>query len=265
VVEVDAASPRSTLRSVAVPSEHGGWGLTAEPVLLGLLVAPSAAGALLGLASMVAFLARTPLRVVLVDRHRHRHLPRTRLARQVLAVEAAVLVALVAAAVRLADGSFWWPALVAAPLAVVALGFDARSRSRRLLPELAGTAAIAAAAPMIVLAVGEPASVAVAAWLIVAARDISSITHVVGQVARLHGRTTSPQRPLAADAAALLGAATAVAIEPSALAGAVAVGIAVVLQRPLAGRPVPAKTIGLRQTALGAAVTLAAAAGFHLA
>ena len=42
---------RSPLRAVAVPSEHGGWGLTAEPVLLGLIVAPSAAGACLGAAA----------------------------------------------------------------------------------------------------------------------------------------------------------------------------------------------------------------------
>jgi hypothetical protein len=33
---------RSRLRSVALPSEHGGWGLTLEPAVLGLLVAPSA-------------------------------------------------------------------------------------------------------------------------------------------------------------------------------------------------------------------------------
>ena len=39
------ARPRALWRSVAVPTEHGGWGLTFEPVLLGLIVAPSWAGA----------------------------------------------------------------------------------------------------------------------------------------------------------------------------------------------------------------------------
>lgn len=34
-----AAGERSTLRAVAIPTEHGGWSLTLEPVLLGLLVA----------------------------------------------------------------------------------------------------------------------------------------------------------------------------------------------------------------------------------
>ena len=32
------------LRTVALPVEHGGWGISLEPVVLGLLVAPSASG-----------------------------------------------------------------------------------------------------------------------------------------------------------------------------------------------------------------------------
>src|SRR5665213_893101 len=45
---------RSPLRAVAMPTEHGGWGLTAEPVLLGLIVAPSIAGGAIGAAAIVA-------------------------------------------------------------------------------------------------------------------------------------------------------------------------------------------------------------------
>jgi YwiC-like protein len=65
-----AARQRAAWRAMAIPDEHGGWGLTAEPVLLGLLVAPSWAGAALAVAAFVAFLVRTPLKVVLVDRWR---------------------------------------------------------------------------------------------------------------------------------------------------------------------------------------------------
>ena len=46
-----AADVRPTWRTVAVPSEHGGWGLTAEPVLLGLLLAFSWSGVAVGVAS----------------------------------------------------------------------------------------------------------------------------------------------------------------------------------------------------------------------
>lgn len=51
-----AARQRPLWRSVAVPSEHGGWGLTFEPVLLGLIVAPSWAGVAIGVAAIVAIL-----------------------------------------------------------------------------------------------------------------------------------------------------------------------------------------------------------------
>src|SRR5690606_5227391 len=87
---------RSTLRSVAMPTEHGGWGLTLEPGLRALLVEPSVAGALLAVAAVLAFVARTPLKLVLVDRWRGRSLPRTRLATRVAAVELVALAALLA-------------------------------------------------------------------------------------------------------------------------------------------------------------------------
>ena len=82
---------RSQLRAVALPSEHGGWGLTLEPVLLGLIVAHSVAALALGLATVLAFLARTPLKLAAVDARRGRTLERTRLARRVAALELAAL------------------------------------------------------------------------------------------------------------------------------------------------------------------------------
>src|SRR6478752_5565662 len=66
----DAPAARSPWRAVAVPSEHGGWGLTFEPVLLGLLVAQSWAGLALGVAAVFAFLVRTPMKLVAIDRRR---------------------------------------------------------------------------------------------------------------------------------------------------------------------------------------------------
>ena len=42
-------------RSVAVPSEHGGWGFTLEPGALGAALAPSIAGVLLGVGALLAF------------------------------------------------------------------------------------------------------------------------------------------------------------------------------------------------------------------
>jgi hypothetical protein len=256
---------RSPLRAVAVPAEHGGWGLTAEPVLLGLLVAPSVAGGCLGLAAVVTFVAHTPLRVALVDRHRHRDLERTRLARRVLLIELAAVAALVAVAARTASAAFWWPAVVAVPLVIVALWFDTRSRSRRLAPELAGTIGISSVTAMIIFAGGGDPAVAWAAWLIFSARASTSIPHVRALIARLHGRSVRSIELLVADAAALVVAGLAVVVTIAASAGAVAVVAVVAVQRLTAAKDVAAKVVGLRQLLLGLAVVAATAIGFHLA
>ena len=266
---IGGASPtkaeRSPLRSVAVPTEHGGWGLTAEPVVLGLAVGPSIAGACVGAAAILAFLARTPLRIVLVDRHRHRDLDRTALARRVLSIEVAAIVALVAAAAITASGRFWWPAAIAAPLVAIELWFDTRSRSRRLVPELAGTYGICSVAAMILLAAGHPPAEAVAAWLILAGRATTAIPHVRAQIARLHQRPWSSRDLVVADVAAVALAVAAVAADPAVAAGAVAVVGVVAIQRVTAATPVPAKVIGIRQTVLGLVVVAATAVGLHLA
>jgi hypothetical protein len=250
---------------VAVPTEHGGWGLTAEPVLLGLAVAPSVAGVCLGVAAIVAFLARTPLRVVLVDRHRHRDLGRTALARRILAAEVATIAVLAVAAAVTASSGFWWPAVVAAPLVAIELWFDTRSRSRRLVPELAGTLGICSVAAMILLAAGHPSTEAVAVWLVLAGRAVTAIPYVRDQIARLHGRPTSASTLVVADATAIAVAVLAVAVHAPVVGGAVAVVAIVAVQRVWARTPVPAKVVGIRQTILGLAVVAATVTGLHLA
>ena len=261
-----APRARSVWRSVALPSEHGGWGLTAEPALLGLLVAPSIAGALLAAAAVVAFLARTPLKLVLVDARRHRRQDRTRAAIRVLAVEVAILTVLVLGAALLADdGSWWWPALIAAPLVLVELWFDMRSRSRRLAPELAGSVGIGAVVTMIVLADGGPTGLAVGLWLIVAGRALTAIPMVRSLVARLHGRTTPAVTTVVGDVAALVAVAVAVVLDAALLPGAIAVAVVVAAQRVMERRPLPpAKVLGIRQLALGLAVVAVTAVGVHL-
>ncbi|HEX6422189.1 MAG TPA: YwiC-like family protein [Acidimicrobiales bacterium] len=261
-----APAARPPLRSVAVPAEHGGWGLTAEPALLGLLVAPGVAGAALAAAALVAFIARTPLKLVLVDRRRGRRLDRTRLAWRVLAVEAAALAVVVAVAVATASGPFWAPALVAGPLVALELWFDMRSRSRRLVPELAGAVGISSVAAMVLLAGGHGAGLAVGAWLVLAARAVTAIPHVRDRVARLHDRPSPAWTLVAADVTALATAAVAVALAPALAAGAAAVVAVVVVQRLGAGAPIPPpKVLGMRQMALGFAVVAVTAAGIHLA
>lgn len=253
---------RSTLRSVAMPAEHGGWGLTLEPGLLGLLVAPSAAGVCLAAAALVAFLARTPLKLALVDRRRGRSLPRTHLARRVAGGELAVLTALVVGAVVLAEYPFWVSAIVAAPLVLVESWFDVRSRSRRLVPELAGAAGVCSVAAMIVLADGGSGRLAAGVWVVLVARLVTSIPHVRTQIGRLHGRPTRPRTGVVADGLAIVAAALAVGLDRDLAAGALAIVAVVAIQRLTARGPVPRPAVlGIRQMAMGFGVVVVTALG----
>jgi hypothetical protein len=252
---------------VALPSEHGGWGLTLEPVLLGLLVAHSVSAFCIGLAAVLAFLARTPLKLAVVDARRGRTLERTRMARKVAAAELAVLAVLVVVAFLTATPGFWWPIFGIAPLLLVELSYDIRSRSRRLIPELAGAVGIAGVAAMMALAGGLDTAVALGLWAVLAGRAIAAIPTIRSQVLKLHGRPTNDVLPVVADLVALaLVAATAVA-EPALLAGAVAVAVAIVAQRALiAWAPTErAVVLGIRQTVMGLAVVIATAVGVGLA
>ena len=251
---------RSTLRAVAMPTEHGGWSLTLEPVLLGLLVASSWPGFALGAAAMLAFLARTPLKLVLVDAWRRRWLARTTVAARVAAVELVVLVALVVAAALAADARFWWPLLAAAPLVAVELWFDMRSRSRRLLPELAGTVGIGSVAAVIALADGAETSLALGLWVVVAARAAAAIPYARTQVFRTRGR---PHELWHSDLAQVLAVAAVtiawlVGVVPIAATSAIA-AVAAFNIGAVRTAPRPAKVIGLQQMFFGIAVVIVTA------
>ncbi len=262
------AGERVRWRAVAIPTEHGGWGLTGEPVLLGLLVAFSWPGVAIGVAAVVAFLARTPLKLALVDRRRERSLPRTRLAWRIAAGELAV-VAVASALAVIAAGWAWTLAVaVAVPLFAVEAWFEVRSRGRRLAPELCGAIGITSVAAAIIIAGGTAAGLGAAMSLVLAGRATASIPFVRREVARLHRRPApgrSPDPPwLLFQPAAVAVAAMAVALDRRAAAGAVAVLAMVVLQAVWSRRTVrPARVLGLRQLVGGLAVVAAAAVGVH--
>ncbi|MEZ5143302.1 MAG: YwiC-like family protein [Acidimicrobiales bacterium] len=247
---------------MAIPAEHGGWGLTLEPVLLGLLVEPSASGALLGAAALVVLVARTPLKLALVDRRRGRHLDRTRLATRIAAAELALVLALVLGAWLLSEATFWGPLALAVPLVAVELWFDARSRGRRLVPELAGTVGIGSVAAAIVLAGGGDVATAAGVWLVVAARAVASVPFVRLQLARAKAQ---PHRRWACDLAQALAVALAIggwAVGWLPPAAPIVVGLLAVVQVGLARtRPPRAALLGAQQVVLGLTVVVTTALG----
>jgi hypothetical protein len=225
-------------------------------------VAWSWPGLALGAAAMLAFVARTPLKLVLVDRWRGRWLPRTTLAARVAAVELAGLSVLVALAAIWSADRFWPSLLAAAPLVAIELWFDMHSRSRRLLPELAGTIGIGAVAATIALAGGETTAVALGLWTVIAARAAAAIPYARTQVLRAHGKA---QHVWHSD---LAQACSALAVTVGWLLGAVP-GVAVLAVTALGAFNVaavraasrPAKVIGLQQLFAGIAVIAITAFG----
>jgi hypothetical protein len=246
-------------RQVAIPNEHGGWSLTAEPILLGLLVAWSWSGLALGGVAMVAFVARTPLKIMLVDQQRQRWLERTGLAAWIASIELIALLALgVLAWIGAEPGSgFWLPLVLAAPLVVIELWYDMRSRSRRLVPELAGTIGIGSVAAAIALAGGAGNLVAFGLWCVVAARSLAAVPYVRAQIQRMRSQPGSlrPSDGAQAGAVAITVGGWLVDAVPAAAVVAVAL-LAVVHVSELRSAPRPVVVIGIQQVVLGLALVI---------
>jgi hypothetical protein len=262
--ELRAPTERSAWRAVAMPAEHGGWGLTLEPVLLGLLVAPSWAGASIGAAAFLAFLARTPAKLVAVDKRRDRWLARSRLAFLVAGAELLLIAALVAAAT--------WSAVavvaagVALPLVAVEWSFDIRSRGRRLLPELCGAVGIGASAAAIIIVDGGAATLAIGCWLVLAARSLGAIPFVRSQIVQARRGVLDTRSSDLAQVAAVGLATTAAVLDRAVLLGALGVAALAGLQLWWVRRAPPAvKVLGMRQMALGLSLVVVTALGVRVA
>jgi hypothetical protein len=192
---------------------------------------------------------------------RDRRGSRTALAVRTATVYAAILAGALVMATATARKPFWEPLAVAGPLIAVQLAFDARSRSRRLAPELLGPIAIGAVAPAIALAGGETASLAAGLWLVVALRAVGSVVLVRAQLRRAKGQPYSATRVHLTNGATAL-VALAGAFGPVPWLGAAAIGLlpAVALWE-LLRPPVRATVVGIHQTVLGIAVVALTAVG----
>lgn len=255
-------SERPLWRTVVVPSEHGGWGLTLEPVLLGLLIAPSMVGAMLGAGAFIAFLVRSPLKLVVIDMRRKRWLDRSQLAVRFAIGELVVLAAIAGAALWAAGWSWLVPVAIAAPLVGVEFWFDVRSRGRRLVPELCGSVGISSVVAVIVLASDRNISLAVGTWLVLSARAVGAIPFVRVQIGRLRGVSRSTRSSDTAQVAAIAIGAVAVAAERQMVAGLIGLLMFAVLQLVWVRRtPLAPKALGLRQMALGVGLVAVTATG----
>jgi hypothetical protein len=261
------ANPTLAWKPIALPAEHGGWGFLAEPVVLGLAIAPSFAGFCLGLATVAAFLARHPLRLWLTDRRKGVSYPRTAVSFRFFAGYAVLALAFLAAAFA-KGGARFWPVLAAAlPVGLIALRADAAGRSREAAPEAAGAAALGASASAIALAGGAPSPLAWGAWALLAARAVTSVLYVRSRIRLDRGLPAGPGTAIAAHALALAAAValTAVAAGPR----LAVIAFLVLLARAAWGlstfrRPVRPQSLGYQELGFGLLTLALLAIGYRI-
>lgn len=259
--------PPVRLRTIALPVEHGGWGFLAEPVLLGLAIAPSWAGLAIALATLAAFLMRHPGKLYWRNRHRLDLSPRFRIARRFAVLYAGLAVGGFAVGMALAGWRPLLPYLLLSPLLAAYGAFDVQNQARRLLPELVAPMGLAASAPAIALAGGSQWTAAWTLWLLLQARAIPSILYVRSRL-RLERGEAIDRRPASLShlAALLLG----VALWKGGLAPMLTIAaLALLLARAIRGlsasrRPAKAKEVGFSELAFGLGYVLAIVAGYRL-
>jgi hypothetical protein len=260
----DAAPPPVRLKPIALPAEHGSWGLVLEPILLGLLVAPSWGGLLLAVGTFAAFLLRRPSRVIQTDWHRKQS-KRKAVALWFVAGYGVTAVLSLAAAFLLVGARPLAPFLLAVPFLIVFLVYDVSGQSRSWQAELAGPVAFSTVAASIGLAGDWSVAESSALAGVMIARAVPSVLYIRARL-RLDKKKAS-NAGLAVGAHVLGLAGILGLILASWLPLVAAAAFALLLLRAAIGlsryrRPVPVKTIGFMEIGFGVLTILTVAVGY---
>jgi hypothetical protein len=259
-----ARSAGARWQSVALPPEHGSWGLVGEPVVLGLLVAPAWASLLVGVGAFAGFLAYRPAKLAWGDLRRRKRYPRTALAVRLAAGFALAAVLALAGAWSLAGAGWLLPFALAAPFGAAFAAYDLRP-GRSWQAEVTAPVAFAATAAAMALAGGRSPAVALSLWAVMAARSVPSVLYVRERLRLERGEQARRALAVAAHVLALaaVGALTVAGWLPWLAASAVAL----LLARAAWGlsrhrRPATARAVGFGEIAWGVVTVLLVAAGF---
>ncbi|MBW7894390.1 MAG: YwiC-like family protein [Opitutaceae bacterium] len=249
---------RPAASSVFLPKEHGSWSLALEPVLFGLLVAPSLAGGALAVSAAAAFFLRRPAKAVWRAPHRAAWL-----AVVILGICAVVGVG---KAILLAGWSplvFLLPAL---PLAALFLHWDRQNESRATHAELAACGIFALLPAVMAAQAGRPVAVAVTLSAIMLARSLPTVLIIRTYLRRRKGSPAGPT-PAGLTTFVTVGMILALALTGHAPWTAVVLVLIAALRLGLlvpAWQPDwPAKRIGIAEAIFGLGYVLLIAAAFQ--
>jgi len=246
-----------SIRPLALPAEHGGWGFVLEPVVLALLVAPSWPGVAVGLAVVAAFLARHPLRLAAGDWMRRRRFPRTVVCERLALLYMAAMIVAMATATAATSAWILLPFAIAGPLGLAQFAWDVRRHGRALAPEIIGVAAAGAAAAAIALAGGRTMTLASTLWLLTMLRSIPAIVFVRAVLKRGHRSVAVALHVVAAVMALVLWQQR---LAPLAALAAMLLLLGRALIPP---RDEPARRVGIRELVYGTATVLLIGVGWR--
>jgi len=190
-----SSSRPAPYKNVALPAEKGSWSLVSEPILLGLLIAPSWAGLALAVGAFAFFLFNRPLKIFWGDRRKGRVYERTRLAVRFIALYGAIAVAACGLAWLLGGWRPFAPFLLAAPLLLVFMIYDQRP-GRYWQAELAAPAAFAAVVSAVTLAGGLGWTPSLALWGFMIARSVPAVLFVRARLRLDKGKAAGPEDSL---------------------------------------------------------------------
>ena len=267
VLKGEAKKPKLRIRGIALPNEHGSWGILLEPLVSSLAVAPSAGGVLAALFVIGAFLLRQPSKILVADLTQGRRLPQTRAAAAFVAGFGMLAAAGALGALITVQPSSLIPLIALVPFGAYQLYNDVSRRSRNLIPELAGSAAISASAPAIALAGGWQVPEALALWGLFIARSVPSIVYIRQRLRLEKGKQFTRRAPFFLH---LAGLAAAAGLAYFGLVSVLPIPLFVfLLYRSAAGlsdsrRRMKAVQLGIRETVYGAVLVLTVTAGYYL-
>lgn len=261
----ETARPVS-FKSVALPAEHGSWSLVAEPIVLGMLVAPSWPGLALVVAAFALFLFNRPFKIFWGDKRRGRTYTRTGVAKRYALVYAAIGLAAGVVALVLGGWRPFTPFFLAAPLLLVFMVYDQRP-GRYWQAELAAPVTFAAVVTAVALAGGVSWPVALALWGFMIARSIPAILYVRARLRLDKGKPVSPAATVVVHLLAI-GGVIALVI-PGWLPQSAVVASIILLLRAIWGLSAhrwrsSVKALGFLETGFGLLAVLLVAVGFWL-
>lgn len=265
-VTATSGKPGVPARSIALPIEHGSWGFLFEPLVLGIVIAPSIAAGFISVMIVGAFLLRQPLKFLIGDLRQGRHLPRTAIARRFALIYSAIAFAGLMGSLLTAPLISMLPFAVVAPLAAYLIVQDAARQTRELVPEILAATVLSATPASMIIASGGGWQLALSMSAIMLARLIPSIVYIRNRLRLEKGKDYAAVAPIVVHIVAIAAVGLLAYFDRAPLLAVAILGV--LLARAVIGlsqyrHKLPAKVLGVWEVIYGVLTVAAVSVGYY--